>query len=146
VRRFTNDDDPRLGEDRSGGVKHHRGCAEAAGNDRLDRPIEEIGQFPGIGGDHADPPIEAETADEAAQVIGSRRPPIDEEKSEVGAVPGDHETGDAAPAAEVDNGSGHAGQGVDKRRAVLDDVGDRRRADHAMSLRGGERLDQRLVS
>ena len=145
-RGFTDNHDPRFGEDRPRRVEDHVGRSEPAGNDRVDRPIEETRQLPGIGGEDADPVADAKAGDETAKMIGTRHPSIDEDEAQIGPAPGDHQTRDAAAAAEVDHRSGDVCQGVDERHAVVDDVGDRGDANHAVALRGRQRLDQRGVS
>ena len=50
--------------------------------------------------------------------------------------------GDAAAAAEIDDGAGHVRERGEKRRAVLDHVGDRCRTEHPETSRGFQRLDE----
>ena len=103
------------------------------------------GECRGICRHHLDPIRRAETADEPAEVVGTSGATIDEHEAQIGAGAGDHQTGHAAPAAEVDDGATGAGQGADEGAGVGDDLVDRAPTEHPEALRLGERLGQRPV-
>ncbi len=77
-----------------------------------------MGECPGVGGEDGHASTQVETGHESAQVIGPRRPAIDEDEVQVGAPPGDHQAWDAATAAQIDDRAGHPAEGVDERFAV----------------------------
>jgi hypothetical protein len=119
--------------------------SEAPCDDPIDECWQQAGEGARLGGEHLDPLAEAEAGDEAAQVIGTRCSPIDEAEVEVRSPPGDHQPGDSAATAEVDDRSGGRRKGVDEQFAVGDHLAHRSGAEHAPSLRVGERLEQLVV-
>ena len=78
-------------------------------------------------------------------MVGTRRPPIDEDDVEIAAPPRNHQTGDAPTAAQIDQRARDVSEGVHEPVAVGDDVTNRRGTEHAQALRRGQRLGEGSV-
>ena len=106
--------DPARRQDRSRRRARDVGRAEPAGDDGVDRSVEQSGER-GVASvaSTSTRSVEPEPAHEAAQVIGAGRPAIDQHDVQVRSRPGDHQSGHAAAAAEVDDRAGHV---LERRR------------------------------
>lgn len=80
--------------------------------------------------------------DESLQMVGAGCPAIDEHDAQVRSHPGNHQAGDSAAAAQIDDGAGDPDERSEERGAVLDHTGDRPPADHPQSLRETQRGDK----
>ncbi len=78
-------------EDRQGGVDDRCRRSEPTGDDGGDRFVEETGEFPCLGGEHAHAFTEVESSDEPAEMVSACRPAIDEDEPQIGSPPGDHQ-------------------------------------------------------
>ena len=142
---LADDDQSTHFEDRHGGADDRGRRSEPTGDDSGDRLVEETGEFPCLGGEHADALTEAESSDEPVQMVSACRAAIDEDKPQIGSSPGDHQARNPTSTAQIDHYAGDVTEGLDERLAVIDHVGHRRGAEHAETLGGGEGPDQRRI-